>query len=1521
MLRRKRLRYRWLQPIAGILLAVIVLEACATAIPSTLFTSWFQTAEAAQVTIDAAVSTAQLEHLMLGSQSVFTTDQIGYKFYVDSTGGCVYSKSTNGGTSWGTAVTVDSQTDCFGISVWYDQWTPGDSGNFIHIMTADPGNDDVWYNRLDVTDDSRLLNAAPVSAVINTGQTGTIAAGSNAGSITKGTDGTIYIAMNDNTDRYVVECSTNCGVSTSWTETGVTPMDAQPDYSLLMPLSGGDILLINRDIDADDMRSKVWDDSAGSWSGAWTTIDASSIENNVYEPGFAATINTLTGDIFLAYIDNATGGTIGGNNDDIRTAVYSGSWTATGDVVTNSALGITHVTLGFDALNGDIYVGYGGRTTPATATTGNVYWKQSTNDMVSWGAQQGPVNTTPDDLYGIDINSANYERLYISWYGITPDDMFGDTLVDLVPPVIVSVDGIQTTEVRASTTDFYVGGTFVIKENLASRNVTEITISETGTVNAASALDNIELRYDLDTSAPYDCESESYSGSEGQFGSTDIDGFSGANGTSTFTDSIAISPTQAMCVYAVLDVLKSAAQQSTLDIEITNPVTDVIVSGGVEAVPDSIQALPSDTIIKLDTDYKVQRGISTITGNSLTITAGVDYETPVSSSSAFIRITNTGYTGAGRNSGGGTSNTDDTTVYISNPENITNSITFTRGVGAVNNTRVSWEIIEYKGPPGGENEIIVRRHQNLTYVSGNLSVTSTAIPSVVNDNDVAVFLTAQYNPSTGSTVWHRGFSTAAWNAGTNQVTLTRGATGDAAIASYAVIEFTGSNWNVQRVENTYAAVGLTEIEAMTAVNSLSRTFLHVQKRFPASTHANFGHEVWLSGIGQVSFLLDGAATTPASHVSVAWVIENTQTEGTPLVVTRSNGTFTNTGAAPQANQINIGTTLDDLLVASLFVNNRSDTITNTWPEPILGARLLSTTQYELWRSDTGANIAYRTEVVEWPTAERKLEQNYYRLYVNNDAVLPTDPWPAGAPNLGENTEMTGDDVPLALGDVIRIRMTVAVEGAAMPIGLDSFDLEYAPRVTSCTAVANWLPVGEIGSSTALWRGFNNTPADGTALSTDPPTGGDLLITFANIAGTYEEENSSALNPYLAFPGDHVEYDWVVQHNGAADKTDYCFRMIESNGTEFSAYNNYPLIKTVGYEPRITNWRWYDDETSLTPAVPLAGENIAPNNIANQNALKLRLVLKESSSADGFDTKFALQVSEYADFSTAVFTVVSTSTCVEDSTWCYFDGAGTDNAIISSAVISNADSCVAGVGAGCGTYNEGISTTTATHDQLALTSTEYEFTVLQAAARVNAVYYFRLFDVVNNEIVGLDTGASYPSLVIEGPQLVLSTAGLPSGTVTAGITTDVTTTASAVAFGTLAFNTSVEAAQRITVDTNATEGYQLLQYARQQLMNSYGDIINPVTGTNSAPSGWNTGCDVGAAGCFGYHSTDATLFAGSGRFGPTDSYAALATNPEEVMYSTLPVVDVQDIVYRIRVNEQQVAGDYETDIVYIAVPVF
>ncbi len=1566
--------------------------------------------------------------------------------------------------------------------------------------------------------------------------------------------------------------------------------------------------------------------------------------------------------------------------------------------------------------------------------------------------------------------------------------------VSIAADVIVSALGSHTATVDASTTDFYIGGSWVIRDQSGSRNVTDVTINEVGSVDAQNDLSNIRLYYDIDVSDPYTCVGETYTVGDEQYGATSTS-FSAANGTSTFTETVGISTTETLCLYAVVDVDPTANNGDDIQLEITNPGTQVVVSAGTvnpntpigptgsttiqKAVMEQIHyhwrkddgteagassatagaqdtnltnvkktetqrlrmevsnegatsSLPtvytleyatrsgscsaatgwqavgtpggawvmSDSVnltngndttniapatggvtdenetfltpnggvldtqatsslltatsgefieleyaieataqsvfgttycfrltgegsdvttytvypqatIRQNQDFYIQRGVSTIPNNETTvaIVAGVDYVAPSATSSAFIRITNTMTTGAGRANTGGYQPADDVMAYISNPENISSGITFTR-FGNSSDTRVYWEIIEYTGPSGGDNEMVVR-HVEANNTANKTLTANVSVNGVVDDNDMVVFLTGQAHDDP-TDQYHEAVFTTSWTAGTDEAVMTRsdyaGGPGNPGYFSMAAVEFTGSNWVIQRAEHTYSAAGSPETETITNVNDLSRAFVHAQHRTSDANTDDFGHTVWLSGVGTVSFEINAGATTPGNNTSVAWVIENTQTNGTPMDVTRSNGTQSAGGTEASTFSISIGKTLSGLDNASIFSTLHSAGNTTDHPRGIAGATIASTTHYELWVSDTGQPREYRTEIVEWPTAVLTITQNYYRFYVDNDALDPTDPWPLGASNLGENTAITGLDLPPGNGERVRIRMSLNVAGANVSQGSQQFKMQYGERITACSAIATWNDMGDAASTTAVWRGYNATPLDGTALSTNPPTVGDLNLSVSDRAGTYEESNPTAVNPYKIFIGDDAEFDWIVEANDVADLTSYCFRMVEDDGSELT-YTYYPTVTIAGFEVEQQDWRWYDDEASITPTIDLAASNTAPTNIAQGNAIKLRVLVEEQAGRDGDNTKYKLQWSEYSDFS-QVADVDNIDTCDVGSFWCFFDGAGAEGATITAKVLEGADACAGGIGDGCGTHNEytytpeavgevGTTTTDSTGTTVTLQNTyvdpvfiveaisgdasggsgnrpaaaiitatstssftvrvqepddeadthgnetigylvmergayqlpdgrrvdvnstttnnyygnavagasddtcsftqtftdtpvvytslqsnnntgtpdfltvsqllvtandfacsievpdgvatapssaedigwiaieggtftnngitllatttstsitgwedtpwyevlfpyetfsatpgivaskqtrngaeggwvrydnedldsaqfamdeaansnrahtgesigylafsqsgelyragtsnftfagatlkEFEFTVTHASARANTTYFFRLYDVGRSQDVTASTTTSYPSLSTEGASLTFTISGIDTGSSTEGIVTDITTTATSVPFGSLTVGVPKNAAQRLTVSTNASEGYQVLAYERQDLTASLGVTIDDVTGTNLAPTDWSTGCTAGAASCYGYHVGDNTLAGGSTRFLLNDTYAALEGSLAEVAYSSGPVSgESTDIVYRIQVGINQPAGMYESDIVYIVVPVF
>ncbi len=358
-----------------------------------------------------------------------------------------------------------------------------------------------------------------------------------------------------------------------------------------------------------------------------------------------------------------------------------------------------------------------------------------------------------------------------------------------------------------------------------------------------------------------------------------------------------------------------------------------------------------------------------------------------------------------------------------------------------------------------------------------------------------------------------------------------------------------------------------------------------------------------------------------------------------------------------------------------------------------------------------------------------------------------------------------------------------------------------------------------------------------------------------------------------------------------------------------------------FTPKQQNWRWYDDETNETPTVPLSNENVAPSSLSTGNIIKLRVSVAEIAGIGAQNVKYRLQYSVTSDFSSGVYDVVEALNCLGSSVWCYKNSAGLDNQIITTGVISDSGSCAGSVGLGCGTHNEsGTTTTTFTHQKNA--TTEFEFTIQESGSAANTVYFFRLKNISSGAVVPFNNGKSYPSLSSSATTLDFTIGGISSSTMTSGTTTTLDTTSTNIPFGALTGGSSAVGAQRLTVTTNATQGYEIFSYALQGFVGS-GSEIPPIQGTNRTPLGWNAGCLLAVSGCYGYHTSEAVLSGGSTRFAANDTFAKFSTTTlDEVAYSVGPVSNKStDIVYKTEIHGDQPADSYSTNVVYIVVPTF
>lgn len=184
-----------------------------------------------------------------------------------------------------------------------------------------------------------------------------------------------------------------------------------------------------------------------------------------------------------------------------------------------------------------------------------------------------------------------------------------------------------------------------------------------------------------------------------------------------------------------------------------------------------------------------------------------------------------------------------------------------------------------------------------------------------------------------------------------------------------------------------------------------------------------------------------------------------------------------------------------------------------------------------------------------------------------------------------------------------------------------------------------------------------------------------------------------------------------------------------------------------------------------------------------------------------------------------------------------------------------------------------------------------------------------------------------------PTINFSVAGISSGATRCGVSTSVTTTATAVPFGTMVLNTFKTLAHDLTVSTNASGGYAVTAAENDQLGKDGGTTPNiqdtlcdSGTCSESSPSEWNTATNNG----FGYslENFDAASVAfeynNSGNTFRSKQFADLqAAETPQTLFSSTTVANAENVFvcYRLSVGATQAAGDYENQITYTATGTF
>jgi len=169
-------------------------------------------------------------------------------------------------------------------------------------------------------------------------------------------------------------------------------------------------------------------------------------------------------------------------------------------------------------------------------------------------------------------------------------------------------------------------------------------------------------------------------------------------------------------------------------------------------------------------------------------------------------------------------------------------------------------------------------------------------------------------------------------------------------------------------------------------------------------------------------------------------------------------------------------------------------------------------------------------------------------------------------------------------------------------------------------------------------------------------------------------------------------------------------------------------------------------------------------------------------------------------------------------------------------------------------------------------------------------------------------------------------GVAASSIRCGITTDVATTVSSVPFGTISTTAFTEAAQLLTVSTNASGGYTVTASESGKLTArtlpttpTIPDTTCQATAcTVTTPQTWSSTAYKG----FGYALEDA-----AGNAVPDSIEYSIGWRPfditgEQIMTDTVPAdADQAYVCYRVIVSGSQEAGDYENYIIYIATATF
>ncbi len=340
----------------------------------------------ADVTIDASVG-AGLKAIVLRSVVETDKDTI-YVFYPDSTTNIFYRKSTDGGATWGSTVTVYAGNTVECVDIHADWWTPGDLGTKVYIawMARTGGTSTREYRSLD-TDGDTLGTAVSWHGAGGVN----VANGWHDRSLTiwksRANRLHIHAMQDDGAGDQIHAVSTDGGAT--WDST-LTPVATSTAARKCIGLPGNessfnDVWLIHMDSSA-VLKISVYDFGANSWVD--TTIASLTTSDPVSFQFAAVTRHSDNHVILVAWSET------GSSTADLRVWDITLPATITEKTAVQTNLDATIETdLFIDQATDDLYVMH--LLTSGTA----VRYNKSTDGGATWGANTAMADTEDNHLW------------------------------------------------------------------------------------------------------------------------------------------------------------------------------------------------------------------------------------------------------------------------------------------------------------------------------------------------------------------------------------------------------------------------------------------------------------------------------------------------------------------------------------------------------------------------------------------------------------------------------------------------------------------------------------------------------------------------------------------------------------------------------------------------------------------------------------------------------------------------------------------------------------------------------------------------------------------------------------------------------------------------------------------------------------------------------------------------------------------------------------------------------------------